>query len=279
LQKESEQGARALTEFVKIEKGLGPEGRISVVRFDRGDGINALSPEALRQLTNAARSFEDDGGTSVVVLTGGPKAFSAGFDLKDAEGRSRRTMDIGSLRRHLKLGPRLTRAWQEMEQITIGAIEGFCIGGGVALAVALDFRIMGRDAHLRVPEIGLGMNMSWQSIPRMLHLMGPARTKQAVILADQRISAAEAHQWGLVEEVVDPGNAFDAAMELAAKVAAQPPLSVAMTKLTVNRLAHALDDLASHMDVDQFALASLTEDHKEGVAAFLGRRKPRFSGQ
>ena len=76
-----------------------------------------------------------------------------------------------------------------MEQITIGAIEGFCVGGGVALAVALDFRVMGRDAHLRVPEIGLGMNMSWQSIPRMLHLIGPARTKQAVILADQRISA------------------------------------------------------------------------------------------
>ena len=185
-----------MTEFVKIEKGLGPEGRISVVRFDRGDGINALSPEALRQLTNAARSFEDDGDTSVVVLTGGPKTFSAGFDLKDAEGRSRRTMDIGSLRRHLKLGPRLTGAWHEMEQITIGAIEGFCIGGGVALAVALDFRIMGRDAHLRVPEIGLGMNMSWQSIPRMLHLIGPARTKQAVILADQRISAAEAYRMG-----------------------------------------------------------------------------------
>jgi enoyl-CoA hydratase/carnithine racemase len=121
--------------------------------------------------------------------------------------------------------------------------------------------------------------MSWQSIPRMLHLMGPARTKQAVILADQRISAAEAHEWGLVEEVVDPGTAFDAAMIMAAKVAAQPPLSVAMTKLTVNRLAYALDDLASHMDVDQFALASMTEDHKEGVAAFLGRRKPRFTGR
>jgi enoyl-CoA hydratase/carnithine racemase len=265
--------------FVTIEKGLGPEGRIAVVRFDRGDGINALSPEAMRQLTNAARSFEDDGDTSVVVLTGGPKAFSAGFDLKDPEGRLRKSMDLGSLRRHLKLGPRLSRAWQDMEQITIGAIEGFCIGGAVALAVALDFRVMAGDAHLRVPEIGLGMNMSWQSIPRMLHLMGPARTKQAVILADQRISAAEAHEWGLVEEVVDPGTAFEAAMSLAAKVAAQPPLSVAMTKLTVNRLAHALDDLASHMDVDQFALASLTEDHTEGVAAFLERRKPRFKGR
>jgi enoyl-CoA hydratase len=277
--KNSAQGDGRLAKFVNIEKGLGPEGRIAVVRFDRGDGLNALSPEALRQLTEAARSFEDDGDTSVVVLTGGAKAFSAGFDLKDAEGRSRRSMDLGALRRHLRLGPRLTRAWQEMEQITIGAIEGFCIGGGVALAVALDFRIMARDAHLRVPEIGLGMNMSWQSVPRMLHLIGPARTKQAVILADQRIDAAEAHAWGLVEEVTDPGRAFDAAMALAAKVAAQPPLSVAMTKLTVNRLAHALDDLASHMDIDQFALASLTEDHREGVAAFLGRRAARFKGR
>ncbi len=79
--------------------------------------------------------------------------------------------------------------------------------------------------------------------------------------------------------MADPGKAFDAAMALAANVAAQPPLSVAMTKLTVNRLAHALDDLASHMDVDQFALASMNEDHKEGAEAFLGRRKPRFRGR
>jgi len=268
-----------LSKFVSIEKGLGPDGRIAVVRFDRGDGINALSPEALRQLTAAARSFEDDGATSVVVLTGSAKAFSAGFDLKDAEGRSRRTMDIGTLRRHLKLGPRLSRAWQDMDQVTIAAIEGFCIGGGVALAVALDFRVIAENAHLRVPEIGLGMNMSWQSVPRMLHLIGPARTKQAVIMADERISTKEAYEWGLVEEVAQPGKAFEAAMAMAEKVARQPPISVAMTKLTVNRLAHALDDLASHMDIDQFALASMTEDHKEGVSAFIERRKPRFRGR
>jgi enoyl-CoA hydratase len=228
-----------LSDFVSIERGLGPEGRIAVVRFDRGDGINALSPEAVRQLTAAARSFEDDGDTSTVVLTGSAKAFSAGFDLKDPEGHSRRTMDIGSLRRHLKLGPRLSRAWQEMEQVTVAAIEGFCIGGGVALAVALDFRIMASNAHIRVPEIGLGMNMSWQSIPRLLHLIGPARTKQAVIIADQRISADEAHDWGFAQEIAEPGKAVDAAIAMAEKVARQPPISVAMTKMTVNRLAYA----------------------------------------
>ena len=108
-------------DFVKIEKGLGPDGRIAVVRFDRGDRTNALSPEAMRQLTDAARSFEDDSATSAVVLTGSSRAFSAGFDLKDAEGRARSAMDIGSLRRHLKLGPRMTQAWHDMEQITIGA--------------------------------------------------------------------------------------------------------------------------------------------------------------
>lgn len=80
-----------MTDYVKIEKGLGPEGRIAVVRFDRGDGINALSPEAMRQLTAAARSFEDDAATSVVVLTGSSGAFSAGFDLRTPKGaRARR---------------------------------------------------------------------------------------------------------------------------------------------------------------------------------------------
>jgi enoyl-CoA hydratase len=267
------------SEFLSVERGLGPEGRIAVVRFDRGDGINALSPEAMRQLTSVARSFEDDGDTSVVVLTGSAKAFSAGFDLKDPEGRSRQDMDLGTLRRHVRVGPRLTRAWQELEQVTIGAIEGFAIGGGVALAVALDFRVMASNAHLRVPEIALGMSMSWQSIPRMLHLMGPARTKQAVIIADERISAEEAREWGLVEEVAEPGKAFETAMLLAEKVARQPPITVSMTKLTVNRLAHALDDLASHMDGDQFLLAGMSDDHKEGVAAFLERRKAKFRGR
>lgn len=127
-----------------------------------------------------------------------------------------------------------------MEQVTIAVIEGFCIGGALALAVALDFRVMARDAHIRVPEIGLGMNMSWQTIPRMLQLIGPSRTKQAIILADLRISADEAYDWGIVEQVTEPGASCHAAMQLVEKIAAQPPIPVAMTKQTVNRLSGAL---------------------------------------
>lgn len=265
--------------FVKIEKGLGPQGRIAVVRFDRGDNINAFSQQAMRELRDVPRDFEDDLETSVVILTGSAKAFSAGFDLKDPEGRQRDSISIGERVHRQRLGPRMSRAWQDMEQVTIAAIEGHCVGGGAALVVALDFRFCGRGAHFRIPEVELGMNMSWGSIPRMLALMGPARTKQAVILASDRISADEALDWGLVEKVVDDGKALAAAMEFAERIARQPPIPVRMTKTTVNRFAHALDDLGSHMDADQNILTGLTEDYREGTSAFREKRKPVFKGR
>ena len=265
--------------FVKIERGLGPEGRIARVTLDRGNRLNALSPEAMRQLRAAAQSFEDDLSTSVVVLAGRADGFSAGFDLKDEEGRTRAAMPLGERRRALRIGPNMCRAWYEMDQVTIAAIEGHCIGGGVALAVSLDFRFCGQGAHFRVPEVELGMNMSWGSVPRILQLIGPARTKQAVILASDRISSTEAYEWGLVEKVAPDGQVLAEAMTFAGRIAAMPPLPVAMVKTTINRLAGALDDLAAHMDTDQYATATMSEDAREGVAAFMERRKPRFTGR
>jgi enoyl-CoA hydratase/carnithine racemase len=265
--------------FVKVEKGLGPQGRIAVVRFDRGDNINALSQQAMRELRDVPRDFEDDLETSVVIVTGSARSFSAGFDLKDPEGRQRDSLSIGERINRQRLGPKLCKAWQDMEQVTIAAIEGHCIGGGAALVVSLDFRTCGKSAHFRIPEIELGMNMSWGSIPRMIALMGPARTKQAVILASDRISSAEALRWGLVENVVADGEALAAAMAFAEKIARQPPIPVRMTKSSVNRLAYALDDLAAHMDTDQNVLTGLTEDYREGTSAFRDKRKPSFRGR
>jgi len=266
-------------QFVKVEKGLGPHGRIAVVRFDRGDNINALSRQAMRELRDVPRDFEDDLATSVVILTGSAKAFSAGFDLKDPEGGNRGKLPLGEALLNQRLGPRLCKAWEQLEQVTIAAVEGHCIGGGVALAVSLDFRFCGRGAHFRIPEVELGMNMSWGSIPRLVALMGPARTKQAVILASDRIGATEALDWGLVEKVVEDGYALAAAMQFAERIALQPPLPVRMVKTSVNRVTHALADVAAHMDVDQNVLTSLTEDFKEGTSAFREKRKPSFKGR
>lgn len=264
---------------VHIERGQGPEGRVAVVTFDRADGINALSVEAMRQLRRAAECFEDDTTTSVVVLTGGRGAFSAGFDLKDPEGRRRGDMGLGERRAALSAGPRMCRAWREMEQVTIAAIEGHCVGGGVALVASLDFRIAAHGSHFRIPEVALGMNMSWGSLPRLVQLMGPARAKQAVILASDRIDSSTAEKWGLVEETVDDGTALQRARALADRIAAQPPIPVMMTKATINRISGALDDLSTHMDRDQFALTNTSEDFREGIAAFLDRRVPRFRGK
>src|SRR5260370_26839625 len=151
--------------FVKVEKRLGPEGRIAVVRFDRGDNINALSRQAMRELRDVPREFEDDLETSVVILTGSAKAFSAGFDLKDPEGANRGKLPLGEALLNQRLGPRLCKAWEQLEQVTIAAVEGHCIGGGVALAGSLDFRFCGRGAPFRLPGGRAGMKLRWGPAP------------------------------------------------------------------------------------------------------------------
>jgi len=162
--------------------------------------------------------------------------------------------------------------------VTIAAVEGFCLGGALALAVACDFRVAGKGAHFRLPEIPLGMNMSWHTQPRLVGLIGPARTKQLVILGE-RVGAPQALAWGLIDEVCEDGAALCAARAWAAKIAALPPLSVRMAKRAITQTATALNRLGAFMDGDQYALAALSEDHREAVAAFFEKRPPRFTGR
>ncbi|MBV9992790.1 MAG: enoyl-CoA hydratase/isomerase family protein [Alphaproteobacteria bacterium] len=262
-----------MPDFVSIARA----GAVATVTFDRGDGRNALSKQLILELTEAAHGFKDDLETQAVILAG-KGAFTAGADLKDP-GLDRRRANGLLERRHLvRIGPELCEAWERVEQVTICAIEKYCIGGGAALAAACDFRILGRAAHLRLPEIPLGMNMSWHAVPRLVSLIGPSRTKQFVIFGE-KVEAEQALAWGLADAVVDDGQALAAAQAWAAKVAALPPNAVRMSKVSVNQAANALHRATTFMDADQYALATTSEDYKEAMRAFLEKRAPKFTGR
>ncbi|HVY88553.1 MAG TPA: enoyl-CoA hydratase/isomerase family protein [Hyphomonadaceae bacterium] len=253
------------------------KGRVAIVRFDRGDKSNALSAEAIRQMTEAARGFHALPEISAVILTGQAKTFTLGADLKDPASRDLRKQKLAERRISLRAGPEMCEAWEKVDAITIMAIEGWCVGGGAALAVACDLRVMGRSAKVYVPEVARGMNMSWGSIPRMTALVGPARAKRLAALCE-KVDAETALSWGLADAVAEDGQALARAMEFAEAAAKLPPSAVKLVKQDVNVAAFALSRATAHRDLEAFALMEQSEDFAEGVASFLEGRDPKFTG-
>ncbi len=257
--------------YVTIEK----KDRIAIVRIDRGDGVNAMSTELIGELTEAARSFDGDLETAAIVVAGTDKVFSMGYDLKQPRAAD---MGLGEQRYLNQMGPKLCRLWEELEQITICAVEGWCVGGGVAFAVVFDLRVASKGATFYAPEIERGMNMSWQSVPRTVNLVGPARTKRLLALAE-RISAETAENWGLVDGLTEDGEALAGALKFANRAAGMPPIPLRMIKNGINGAANALNTATSFMDADQHTLSRQTEDFEEGVQSFLEKRPPDYSGR
>lgn len=243
--------------------------RLAVVRMNRPQRRNALSVEFMRALTRTAETLHDDAEVDVVLLAGAPAWFSAGADLKDEARWSIASRPLREQREVNQVGYRMARAWEELPQITIAAIEGYAIGGGMALALACDWRVMAQDAFVSLPEIALGLPLTWGTLPRLIALAGPARAKRLTILCE-RVAAQEAASMGLVDYVVPPGESEGQARRLAARVLEMPQPSVRMSKETINATAYALAHLASHAGADQFNLASGSD---EAVAA-----RQRFRG-
>lgn len=246
------------------------------VTLARPEARNALQAVTLRELTEVAHLLRRRSDVAAVILSGAPTFFSTGADVADFENRIR-APTLLETRDVIMAGPDMCQAWEEIEAVTIAAIEGYCVGGACALALACDFRILGASAFLRLPEVALGVNMSWRTVPRVTALVGPSRAKRFVIFGD-RTDAPACRDWGLADEVVGDGGAVEAAQAWAARVAALPPLPVRMTKEQVNATAHALSHAASYMDRDQYLLTSRSRDFGGGREAFLQRRPPAFGG-
>ena len=249
---------------------------VAEVALARPEARNALNGALMEELTEAARLLRLRTDVLAVILTGTDSYFSAGADLAASQARAA-APTVLETRRAIMAGPDLCKAWDEIEAVTICAIEGYCIGGGSALAVSCDFRVMGAGAYMRLPEVPLGMNMSWRTLPKLVALMGPSRTKQYVMFGEA-VDAARCLAWGMADEVVEAGGALAAARRWADKVAALPPLPVRMTKEAVSAISAATAQASIYMDRDQYLLASRTDDYREGIAAFREKRPGRFKG-
>jgi len=247
------------------------EDRLALVRLNRPEARNALSQALMRELIRCAHELAERSDIDVVLLTGNETCLSAGADLKDSRAWADDSLPLVARREIASLGYRMCKAWEELPQIAIVAIEGYAVGGALALSLACDWRVMADDAFVSLPEIALGIPLTWGTLGRLTTLVGPARAKRLTILCE-RFGAAQALALGLVDYTATKGQALATARQVAAQTLAMPAAAVRMSKETINAQANALHHLGGHMAHDQIALAAASPEARAARAAAL---KPR----
>lgn len=250
---------------------------ITIVTLNRPEKLNALNYDLMEEIEILTDELRKDIDTRVVIFTGAGKHFSAGADLTDPRRLKDADRSMLAKLRNSHIGPRMLKKLMEINQITIAAINGGALGGGACIVSALDFRIGAEDCFVGYPECRLGMSLSWVSLPLCVHLVGPARAKRFIILA-QKEPAQTLFEWGFLDEIAPKDRLMERALIMAQSYAEMPPIPAQMIKRSINAVSSAFDQAIMHMDMDQLALTSLTEDFKEGVASFFEKRKPVFKG-
>lgn len=255
-------------DYVKVEQ----DGGIITLTIDRQEKLNALDSQVVEEIGQALLEVESEGPNAIIVTGAGEKSFVAGADIAAMS-----EMDPIEAKRFAEIGHAAMALLDKSPVPTIAAVNGFALGGGCEIALACDIRIAAENALFGFPEVGLGILPGMGGTQRLPRLIGPALAKE-LIFTGRRIGADEAHRIGLVNRVVPEGEALAIAGELAAEISANGPIAVRHAKAAANR---ALDvDLISGLEyeADQFALLFATGDAKEGMGAFVERRKPEFQG-
>ncbi len=247
---------------------------VGIIKLNRPP-VNPLSVKLYHELYDAVCEFENDDAIGAIIITGnGDKAFAAGLDIKDVMGKSAvETLDF------LWTAPRKTfDKLTDIGKPTIAALFGLALGGGCEVALCCDLRIAAEDTVIGLPEIGLGIMPGSGATQRLPRLIGVAKAKELIYTGDN-INAAEAYRVGLVNKVVPKEKLMEEAKAMAKKLAAKPKAAFALIKRCIDNGLNM--NLASGltMEMDSFSIAFTSEDGREGINAFVEKRKPNYKGK
>jgi enoyl-CoA hydratase len=249
------------------------EDGVAVLTLNRPDKLNALNAEVRRQLMAAFDALAMDDDVKVVVIHGaGDKAFVAGADVNEFAARTAAEQRAVYLRR------RIYETVAEFPKPVIAAVHGFCIGGGSELALACDIRVADRTARFSQAEVRIGLIPGGGGTQRLARLVGRG---QAMLIActGDFVGAEEAYRIGLVEVLVDEGRHLETALELAGSMARWSPVALRLAKQAVNAAFEMPLAAGLEYEKELFLAAFGSEDGKEGVRAFVEKRKPDFKGR
>jgi len=247
------------------------DGHVALLRLNRPEARNALSPEAMEALASELERLDPDPEVRCIVVAGSEEVFAAGADIKALSERS-----FEESLRHPAAS-----FWRRVAAVKtplIAAVSGYALGGGCELALACDMIVASYTAVFGQPEVRLGIIPGGGGTQRLARTIGKQRAME-LVLTGRRFDAREALDLGLVNKVVDAERWLEEAMELAAKVAERPPIAVRLGKQAV--LAAEETGLSAGLENERrlYELAMATEDRMEGMRAFLEKRKPKFEGR
>lgn len=246
-------------------------GTIATVTIDRPEALNALDHTALESLLQTFQAFRHDHETRVIILTGaGDRAFAAGADIK-----AMATMDRDAGRAFGRLGQAVTLAIEATPQPVIAAVNGYALGGGCEMALACDIRVAAENAQFAQPEVSLGIPPAWGGTQRLPRLVGQGIASE-LIFTGRRVKADEALRIGLVNAVYPLDQLLDKAQELAQTIAANSPKAIAAAKTAIGVAFGADVGRGLKTELELCAEAFHSGDQKEGMAAFVERRAPRW---
>jgi enoyl-CoA hydratase len=259
-------------ETILVEK----QDHITTVTFNRPERMNPLSAAFFTEFKEVLAGLRGDTSCRFVIFTAAGKAYSCGFDMsaEALEDRYKRP-GLGNERQWQFFAHDIMNAMENLEQITIGAVNGVAVGGGVCLLLNCDFRIASEKASFKIPETRLGMPLSWGATPRLVALIGPSRTKQLIMTAE-KISAEEALKIGLVNKVVPHDQLLPACREMIDTIALSGPAAVKICKKQVNAASTSRYYDLYQFEADLMDICFTSGDTMEGILSFMEKRPPNF---